>query len=180
MNPTEQDPQIEQPPVSEPDDFKAMLIGAALIFVIAFIPYASLLGVCCLPQISGALLAIHLFTKEYRLTLTFGQAIKLGIFTCLLGGMASVLVAIGIKLLFGYQVGQEIQDLMLKIFNGMGPQWQQAADKMKEAFDQQKAQGFSMMMLLTQAGGAAVYLCIAGLIGGALGAALFKRGPKAE
>ena len=80
MNPSE--PELP-PPVeafNEPDDFPAMLVGATLVFVASVTPYLSIAAGCCLPQILGALLAIHLFTSKYALTLTAGRAMKLGIF----------------------------------------------------------------------------------------------------
>lgn len=181
MNPTD-DPQapMEMPTGNEPDDFKSMLIGASLIFVVSFIPFVSLLSMCCIPQILGILLAIHLFTKQYGLTLSFGKGIKLGILTALLGGFSSWLVAMGLLMTTGYQVGHEIQDLMIKYFDSAGPQFKQAADAMRTAIEQQKANGVDFKIIATGAGFTLVFMCIAGLIGGSLGTAIFKRGPRPE
>ena len=93
-----------------------MMIGAGFIFVISLIPFSFVL--CCLPQIAGAMLAIHLFTKWYRLTLTYGEGIKLGILTALLGGLAAWVVGVAVMLLFNYQMHvKEVQDMMLKLFS---------------------------------------------------------------
>lgn len=161
--------------IEEPDDFKAMLTGAALIFVISFIPFAAL--TCCLPQLIGALLAVHLFTSKYGLTLTAGRGIKLGILTCLMGAMAAWAVAMGVYFLFDYQVGgREGEWIALTISEKVGGP--EAVEKAREAMEQQKAQGMGLAQI---AGGfvmAAVFACISGLIGGSIGSAIFKRGPK--
>lgn len=173
------EPDIPQPTdaTEEPDDFKAMAIGAAVIFVISFIPFAAL--TCCLPHIIGALLAIHLFTSKYSLTLTSGQGIKLGIFTCLMGAMAAWVVAMGLYFLLDYQVGaKEGEWIALTIAEKVGGQ--EALDQAKEAMEQQKSQGLGFAQIAGGFAGAAVFACISGLVGGAIGAAVFKRGPKAS
>jgi hypothetical protein len=171
------DPSTNPPPapLEEPDDFKPMLIGAALIFVMSVVPYVSLLGCCCLPHIAGALLAVHLFTKWNRLTLTSGEAIKLGILTVLLGAMAAWAVAVAWQLIFGYQLNmKQVEALMLKIYSHFGPQF---VDKAREAMEAQKQKGVTLSQLLIGLCATVVVSAISGLIGGALGAALFKRGP---
>lgn len=153
------------------------MIGAGFIFVITFIPYSFML--CCLPQIGGALLAIHLFTKWYRLTLTYGEGIKLGMLTALLGGLAAWVVAVAVMLLFNYQFNvKEVQEMMLKVFSHFNNP--ALVDKMKEAFEAQKAQGITLPQLLIGLCSTVVTSAICGLIGGALGAAIFKRGPARE
>lgn len=178
MNPTE--PEAEQPaptPV-EPDDFKAMMIGATVIFVVAFIPFAGVL--CCLPQILGALLALHLFTRQYQLTLAYGDGIKLGMLTVLIGGVSAWLISILLLMTVHYQVGQEIMKLMVDLYTKLGPQFAQVAQKMQEQMDKQKAEGVTTNMLLLGGCMQVIMSCISGLIGGALGTAFFKRGPKPQ
>jgi hypothetical protein len=172
MNPTEPGQPAPAPQTEAPDDMKAMLIGAACIFVIAFIPYSGFL--CCLPQIFAAALAIHLFTGKYRLTLTTGEGIKLGILTTLSGGMAAWAIAVALMMLFGYQVGHEIIDLMPKMFEHSNPE---VAQKMREQFEAKKAAGIQLTDVLIGLCANVVSAGISGLIGGALGAVMFKRGP---
>jgi hypothetical protein len=176
MNPT--DPGTVQPevppPAEAPDDFKPMLIGAAVIFVIAFIPYAGLM--CCLPQILGAMLAVHVFTKEYKLTLTYGEGIRLGILTTLLGGVTAWVVAIALLFTVHYQVGGELVDMMVQFFGKFMPP--DAVEKMKEGIAQQKESGPTVAQLIIGFIGSLVTAGITGLIGGSLGTAIFKRGPK--
>ena len=91
-----------RPAEQEVDDFKAMMIGAAVILVLSMIPYVRM-G-CCLLYWAGALVAIHLFTQQYRLTLSYGGGVKLGVLTCLLGGYTAWIVGVAIWLIFGTQL----------------------------------------------------------------------------
>lgn len=171
------EPEIPTGPeeIEEPDDFKAMLSGAGLIFIVAFIPFAAFS--CCLPQIAGALLAVHLFTSKYALTLTTGRGIKLGILTCLMGGMSAWVVAMGVYFLFDYQVGgKEGEWIALTIAEKVGGP--DAVEQAKEAMAQQKSQGMGIAQIAGGFIGGAVFACISGLLGGSIGAAIFKRGPK--
>ncbi len=175
MNPS--DPEIPNPidEVEEPDDFKAMLTGAVLIFVVAFIPFASLS--CCLPHVAAALLAVHLFTSKYALTLTAGRAMKLGIFTCLMGALAAWTVAMAIYFLFDYQVGAKDGEFIAMKFAEMSGD-PNAIEKVREALEQQQASGLGVLQIAMSLLGSAAIAAVAGVIGGAIGAALFKRGPK--
>ncbi len=175
MNPTQLEPPAVARPVEEPDDFQAMLLGAALIFVVAFIPYASF--TCCLPSLVGSLLAVHLLTRKYRLTISYGRGIKLGILTCLLGGLAAWVVMLAIRLLFDYQFGaKETESLTLWFVEKMGNP--EAVQKAKEAMEAAKSQGVTVGQVLGGLAGVAVFSSLSGLIGGALGALLFRRGGK--
>ena len=179
MNPPEPSNFPPPLPAEEPDDFKAMMIGAGFIFVVAFIPYA--VFACCLPQIVGVLLAIHLYTSQYRLTLSFGEAVKLGIFTVLIGSLCAFAVSMLLLAVFKYHVGGEISGLIenwtlnfMKSHNVPADQIEQARNN----FEQQKLQGVTVTMVVGGLVGSAVGAAITGLIGGAIGKYMFKRGPE--
>ncbi len=167
-------PSVPPAPAEAPDDFKPMLIGAALIFVIGLIPFSALL--CCLPQLGGALLAVHLFTATYRLTISYGRGIKLGILTCLVGGLALWVVAIAARLLFNYQFGAKESETIAVFFAKFGGP--EAVKAVQDAIAAQQAQELGVAQILIQLLATAVFAAVLGLIGGALGAVLFKRGPK--
>ena len=173
MNQNEPDLPPLMAETEEPDSFKAMMIGASMIFVIAFIPFATLS--CCLPQVLGALLAVHLFTSESSLTLRKGAAIKLAVGTCLLGAMASWVVAMGLYLGFDYQVGaKESEWLALTLAEKMGGE--QAVEQAKAALEQQKAEGLGFKNIVIGFVASIVFACVSGLLGGAIGSAVFQRG----
>lgn len=174
MTPTETPPQLSPPSAEEPDDFQAMLVGAGIIFGVSFIPYASM--TCCLPHVIGALVAVHLYTRKYGLTLSYGKGIKLGVLTCLMGGLAAWVVVMALLLVFSYHVGaKEGETIALFLAKMGGPE---AVEKAKEALEAQKSQGLSVIQVVIGFVSASVFTAISGLIGGALGAAIFKRGTK--
>jgi len=174
MTPAETPSPSSPPSVEEPDDFQAMLIGAGIIFVVSFIPYASMS--CCLPHLIGALVAVHLFTRKYGLTLSYGKGIKLGVLTCLMGGLTAWVVVMALMLLFGYQVGAKEGETIALFFAKMGGP--EAVEKAKEALAAQKSQGLTVVQVVLGFVSACVFTAISGVIGGALGAAIFKRGPR--
>jgi hypothetical protein len=178
MNPTQpEEPTVISTAVEEPDDFQAMLLGAALIFGVSFIPYASFS--CCLPYILAALLAVHLFTRKYGLTVSYGRGIKLGILTCLMGGLATWAVMLGIQLVFDYQVGRkEVETLTLWLVEKTGNP--DAVRQAREGLEAQRAQGVTVGQVVGGLVGVGVFASLSGLLGGVLGAALFKRGPKVQ
>ena len=158
----------------QPDDFRAMMIGASMIFIIAFIPYATF--ACCLPHIIGALLAIHLFTSQYSLTLSTGRGIKLGISTCLLGGLSAWVVAMGLYFLFDYRVGAKEGELIgLTIAEKIGGP--EALEQAKAVMEQQQAKGMGMFEIVIGLISSVFFACVSGLIGGGIAAKLFKRDP---
>jgi hypothetical protein len=161
--------------VEETDEFKAMLAGAGVIFVISFIPWVRM--VCCLPYLLGALLAVHLFTRQYGVTLSTGRGIRLGILTCLLGGFAAWAVGTLIWLVFDVQLGaKEGEALGLWIAETAGGE--EAVRQAREQMAQQRAAGVTLGQMLIGVVAVGITGAITGLIGGALGARMFRRGPK--
>ena len=174
MTPAETPSPLPPPSAEEPDDFQAMLIGAGIIVAVSFIPYASM--ACCLPHLIGAVVAVHLYTRKYGLTISYGKGIKLGVLTCLMGGLAVWVVITAVLLVFGYQIGaKDVEAITLYFAKLGGPE---AVEKTKEALEAQKNQGISVGHIVIGLVSVSVLAAISGLIGGALGAALFKRGPR--
>lgn len=174
MNTNEPDLPHMTSETEQPDDFRAMVIGGVLIFIITFIPFAVLS--CCLPHIFGALLAIHLFTSQYSLSMTAREGIKLGILTCLLGGLSSWVVAMLLYFLFDYQIGgKEVEWMTLTMaekFSG-----EEAIEQVKIEMERQRAQGLSMLQIGIGLISNILFVCVSGLIGGSIGAKIFKRDP---
>ena len=163
-------------PVEKPDDFQAMLMGGGLVFILSIIPFVNFLGCCLIIQILGALLAVHIYTKKYNLTISAGKGIVLGILTCLLGGIAAFVVTMILQKL-GLDVGQQmIQEQMIQFAeNYMGPE---AAEQMREEIERQRAQGMGAVQVVVGLIFSVIFNALGGLIGGAIGAAVFKRAPE--
>ncbi len=167
-------------PEEKPDDFQAMLVGAALVFVVSIIPVVGLTFCCCIPQILGALLAVYWYTNKYKITISPGKGIILGILTCLLGGIAAyvfgmVLMKLGINPMEG----------VIQAFGEAMADWveQQAgaaeAEKVREEFAKAMSGEKTAVQIVIDLLSVIIFYAIGGLIGGAIGAAIFKKAPPA-
>ena len=165
-------------PEEKPDDFQAMLIGAGLVFVISIIPFIGLTFCCCIPQILGSLLAVYWYTNKYKITISPGKGIILGILTCLLGGIASYIV--GIILM---KLGINPMESAMQAFAEAMANWveQQAgaaeAEKVREEFAKAMSGEKTAVQIVIDLISVIAFYAIGGLIGGAIGAALFKKAP---
>ena len=164
--------QVE--PAEKPDDFQAMLMGAALVFFASIIPYVNLLGCCLIPQVLGAMIAVYWFTNNYKLTVSPGKGIVLGILTCLLGGVAAFIVSIILQK-FGFNPsGDAMNELMINFFDKINPE---AGDQIREEIEKQKLEGLTAVQIIVGLVMNLVLSTIGGVIGGAIGAAVFKKAP---
>ena len=164
-------------PVDKPDDFQAMLMGGGLVFILSIIPFVNLLGCCLIIQILGALLAVHLYTSKYHLTLSPGKGIVLGILSCLLGGIAAFVVTMILQKL-GLDFSQQmLQEQMIKWAESFGGP--EVAEQMREEIERQNAQGVGLVQVIVGLVFSVIFNALGGLIGGAIGAAIFKRAPEA-
>ncbi len=160
---------------SEPDDFKAMLIGAVVIVVLSLVPYVRL--VCCLTHLLGIWLAISLFTGRYRLTLSYGEGIRLGVLTSLLGNYGAWLIGVVLWLVMGDQPGAEEGRQLASWIAGKfgGP------EAVEDARKQLAAQATAAPGLRELGVGVVVVgisAAVSGVLGGATGALMFRRGPR--
>ena len=163
-------------PAKDPDDFQAMLVGASVVFVLSVIPFVNLLGCCLIPQVLGGLLAVHWFTKKYDLTLSPGKGIILGILTCLLGGVAAFVVMTVLQKLGLNPVEDFMNETVIDLVEKYIPD---AADQVREEIERQKIEGPGATALVIGILSTLFFNTVGGLIGGAIGASVFKRAPSA-
>ena len=78
---------------------KAAVIGGALAGVLSALPVVS--TCCCLWAIGGGILAVFLYTKNTRATLTPGDGAMLGAVAGGIGAVAYLIIAVPINLIFG-------------------------------------------------------------------------------
>ena len=167
--------QVE--PVEKPDDFQAMLYGAAVVFVLSVIPFVNLLGCCLIPQILGALLAVYWFTNKYQLTISPGKGIILGILTCMLGGIAAFVVGMILQKLGINPVEKFTNQMTIDLMERFaGPE---AADAAREQIEKQMRQGLTAIQVVIGLFVSVGLNALGGLVGGAIGAAVFKKAPPA-
>lgn len=162
---------------AEPDDFQAMLIGAAVILVLSLVPYVRM--VCCLTHLLGIWLAIFLFTGRYRLTLSYGEGIRLGILTSLLGNYGAWLIGVVLWLVMGEQPGaEEGRQLALWIAGKAGGP--EAVEEARKAMAAQIVATPGLKELGVGVVVVGISAAVSGVLGGALGALMFRRGARAD
>ncbi|MCZ6671415.1 MAG: DUF4199 family protein [Verrucomicrobia bacterium] len=163
-------------PAEKPDDFQAMLVGAALVFVVSVIPFVNLLGCCLIPQVLGAMLAVYWFTNKYQLTISPGKGIVLGILTCLLGGIAAFIISMILQKLGINPVEEFTNQTIIDLVEKYAPDM---ADQVREQIERQKLEGLGAVQIVIGLVFSLVFNAVGGLIGGAIGAAVFKKAPPA-
>ncbi len=172
--PEEQLTSTAQDGSEKPDSFNAILWGAAVTAIISLLPYISLINtLCCLGIMIGGAVTIFQYTNEYQLTMRGGEGFKLGALAGLLGGMVYFVIFTALQVLFNYQLNaEETMNLMMALI-GSDPQ---VREQMEEAFRKQKLEGVTMSTILIGFISTLIVYPIAGGIGGAIGAAVFRKG----
>jgi hypothetical protein len=157
-----------------PDTFNALLWGAAVTAVISLLPYISLINTfCCLGIMIGGAVTIFQYSNQYQLTIRGGEGFKLGALAGLLGGMGYFIIFTALQVLFNYQLNaEETMNLMMALF-GSDPQ---AREQIEESFRKQKLEGVTISNILIGLISTLIIYPIAGGIGGAIGAAVFRKG----
>ncbi|WP_211204032.1 hypothetical protein [Chloroherpeton thalassium] len=101
------------PEGEKPDDYNAILLGGVVIMAISLVPYLSLLNsLCCLGIMLGGFTSVYHYTSSYKLTILSGEGFKLGSLAGVLGGLASLVISYTLQLVFSYQPGSELLELM--------------------------------------------------------------------
>jgi hypothetical protein len=165
--------QLSTPNASpKPDNLNAILYGGVLILVAGLIPFVNF--TCCLPTIGGAMFAVYYFTNQYSLTLTASEGAKLGILAALVGGFAGILVGDLLQILgveFYIKQGESIGRFIAERLGGAEAARQADLQAAKRA-----AEGLKLTTVLIQIVSVVIFALIFGGIGGATGAAIFKKG----
>lgn len=163
--------------VVEPDDFQAMLIGAVVIGVLSLVPYVRM--VCCLTHLLGIWLAVFLFTGRYRLTLSYGEGIRLGVLTSLLGNYGAWLIGVVLWLVTGDQPGAEegrqLAFFMAEKFGGP-----EAVEQVRKELAAQAVVTPGLKELGIGVVVVGISASVSGVLGGALGALMFRRGARTD
>lgn len=131
-------------------------------------PMSAVLGCCaCLVYVGAGLIAVWHYTNTYNLTIPAGQGVGMGA----LAGLVAALIAIALGLVLrAVGILPDVEDIIAQLedspqFDGMS--------------DDQVEQALQMTRMMAGVGGYAIALVagvLLGLIGGAIGAAIFKKG----
>ena len=114
------------------------------------------------------------YTKKYLLTISPGKGIILGILTCLFGGVAAFIVTIILQKLGLNPVEEWMNKTLIEVLEKYAPQ---AVDQVREEIERQQREGPGVGTLIIGITTTVIFNALGGLIGGAIGAALFKRAP---
>ncbi len=155
------------------DKQQSILIGAVVSLVLST-SYLSLINcLCCAGAIIGGLVAVWHYTDTHRLTIETGQGAIMGCLAAAAGFFASIFVNYFLIVL-GMDGGNElVSDFMMQNFSGtMTPE---QLDQFEAAGEQDPSFLGSFFLGLI---GVAFFAAF-GAIGGAIGAAVFKKGDSA-
>ncbi|NTV47459.1 MAG: hypothetical protein HGB11_13290 [Chlorobiales bacterium] len=173
----------EQSPYSSydmPDNFKSILFGAALIVVIGLVPYMSIINAfCCMGLLLAGAISVYHYTTTFHLTLTSGEGFRLGVYTGVLGGLATLVISYSLQLLFGYIPGSELLGIMKELQLSMVQNDVEMTREVESAYLEIQESELSVVQIVF---GTLVTMTVDPVftgLGGAIAANLFKRG-KAE
>jgi uncharacterized protein YybS (DUF2232 family) len=153
-----------------PSKQQSIVLGGVLIGILST-SYLGLINMlCCAGVIIGALVAVWHYTSQNELTISGGQGAAMGVMAALLGwAIAFVLNFVLIKA--GIRSDQAISQFILdKVGSNMPPE---QYDQMLQQMEQEVTFGKYFLNSLIGLGLSAVF----GAIGGAIGAAVFKKAP---
>ncbi len=151
---------------------KPAVIGGVLLGVLSALPFINYFNcICCAWVIIGGVLAAHLYVKESPVHVTLGRGITLGLLTGVIGTGVYALVSLPLRLMMnraGVNVVEQMRQTLDRIPN-LPPETRQMIENLA-------AQGninilifiFGLLFML-------VIDCIFGMIGGAIGVALFEK-----
>jgi len=156
-----------------PSKQQSIVLGGVLVGILST-SYLGLINMlCCAGVIIGALVAVWHYTSQNELTISAGQGAGLGVMAALLGwAIAFVLNFVLIKA--GIRSDQAISQFILdKVGSNMPPE---QYDQLLQQMEREVSFGAYFLNSLIGLGLSALF----GAIGGAIGAAIFKKAPPEE
>lgn len=154
--------------------FKPALIGGVLLGILSALPFVNLVNCfCCAWVIAGGVLAAHLYVRNAPTIVTLGQGIVLGLLTGVIGAVVDLIFSIPLRFMLAGVGAGFVQQIIDQIPN-LPPE---AKDRMRAAF----ASGtIGIASFVFSAFFTLVIYALIGMLGGAIGVALFeKRKPQA-
>ncbi len=151
---------------------KPALTGGVLLGILSALPVISAFNCfCCAWVIGGGMLAAHLYVKASPTVVTLGTGVGLGLLTGAIGGLVETLFSIPIHLALrglGSSFTEQLRGLVDQIPN--------VPPESKEALRSLLAGGgFSVVFLLATGLFTVVVFSIMGMLGGAIGVAVFEK-----
>jgi peptidoglycan/LPS O-acetylase OafA/YrhL len=153
------------------DKTRPALVGGLIAGLLSAIPFVNMVNTCCCAWIvAGGALAAYLYIKNSPTRVPPADAAQVGLFTGIVAAIVLIVVGVPLGLLFS----SSMNEMMVKVFEGLSPQ---AGEEMRRQVELQQNQplsqrlaqmfGFSIMN--------AVVTIIFATLGGLLGMALFEK-----
>ncbi|MBO6575523.1 MAG: DUF4199 family protein [Rhodothermales bacterium] len=162
-----------------PSKQQSIILGGAIVGLLStsYLGFINIL--CCAGVLTGAVVAVWHYTSTHELTLSGGQGAGIGVQAALVGWLIAfvlnfVLMSAGVR-----------HDLMMAEWSlaNFGDQMQpEQLDQIEEQINTPFGVGSYLKMTLASVNGVIgiVLTALFGAIGGAIGAAAFKKGPEEE
>ncbi len=158
--------------MNEESMLKPALIGGVLLGILSSIPIISAFNcVCCAWVIGGGVLAAYLYVKDSAVPVTLGRGVALGLFTGFIGAIVNALFMIPLYFLMnraGTGIWDAIREALERVPN-LPPEAEAALRGLSD-----KA-GLGILFLITALVFTLLVFCLAGMLGGAIGVALFEK-----
>jgi hypothetical protein len=150
---------------------KPALIGGVLIGILSAVPGLNLGNcLCCAWVIGGGVLAANLYVRASTEAVTLGTGVLLGLITGAIGGVVETIFSIPIHVAMrniGMGVAEQMQRLLDQIPN--------MPSETREAVRDMFQGGISVAIIVIQGIFTTIVFAIVGMLGGALGVALFEK-----
>jgi len=149
------------------------LIGGVLLGILSALPVLQAFNcVCCMWVIGGGMLAAHLYVKSSPFAVTLGSGVLLGLFTGVIGAIVDTIFSIPLHFaLRGLTVGvaEQLNQVLERVGN-LPPETRAAFRSMFA-----HGAGIGVAVLLFGAFIRLIVYGLFGLLGGAIGVALFEK-----
>ncbi len=152
-----------------PDQKQSILLGGLVTALLSTSYLGFINCLCCAGVIIGSLVTVWHYTNTHELTITSGNGALLGLFTALIGGVIAIILNY-VLMQVGLGANEAIMNMVLNNFaDQMPPEQVEAMEAQMEA-----ANTFGAYIMNALFG--LVITAIFGVIGGVIGAAVFKKG----
>ena len=143
------------------------LLGGLFIGVLSALPVVNLFNCCCLWIIGGGVLSAYLLQQNQPTAIQVADGALVGLLAGLFGGVLGVILSIPLERMTNEWVRNVIEQVLERA--------QDVPDELRSALENV---GTGSTILVFKLFTSTVIGAIFGMLGGILGAAIFKKGPK--
>ncbi len=148
------------------------LIGGILLGILSSLPIISAFNcVCCAWIIGGGMLAAYLYVKDSVVPVTLGHGVVLGLFTGLIGAAVNTLFMIPVYFLIN-QAGAGFMEALREALERVPNLPPEVEVGLRDLWSKT---GIGMFFLIMSLIFMFLLFCLAAMLGGALGVALFEK-----